>query len=116
MDRLTTLSAIGSGADEPNLLGWKKKVEAKYPNQVFNIYHMFGIASGQFVVEALKRAGPNLTREAMNKALEGMDIQTDTYAGPLKCSAASHQCHNTLAWFALKDGKAVKVGQTTVTK
>lgn len=57
VDRLTALSAVGSGADDPNLLGWKKKVEAKYPNQVFNIYHMFGIASGQFVVEALKRAG-----------------------------------------------------------
>lgn len=116
VDRLTALSAVGYGADNPKLIGWKKKIEAKYPNSVFNIYHMFGIASGQFVVEALKRAGPNLTRDAINKALEGMSIQTDTYAGPIKCSPASHQCHNTPAWFGLKDGKTVQIGVTTVTK
>ena len=115
-ERLHAVSTIGYTADDPAMAGWKAKVEAAFPNDTFNIYHMFGIASGQFVVEALQRAGRDLTRESVSRAMSDLSVETDPYAGPITCTPANHQCHNTAAWFGLVDGATKRVGITAVTR
>ncbi len=116
VDNLHAVSTIGYTSDDPAMDEWKKRVETKFPNDTFNIYHMFGIASGQFVVEALRKAGPNLTRDAINKAMSELSVKADPYAGPISCAPDNHQCHNTPAWFGLVNGQTKRVGVTTLTR
>ena len=115
-DNLHAVSTIGYAADDAAVAKWKKLVEAKYSGDVFNIYHMFGIASGQFVVEALKKAGANLTRDSFNEAASNLSVNTDTYGGPITCTPTNHQCHNTAAWFGLVDGVTKRLATTAVTR
>ena len=115
-DNLHAVSTIGYAADDAAVAKWKNLVEAKYSGDVFNIYHMFGIASGQFVVEALKKAGANLTRDSFNEAASNLSVNTDTYGGPITCTPTNHQCHNTAAWFGLVDGVTKRLATTAVTR
>jgi branched-chain amino acid transport system substrate-binding protein len=85
----------------------------RFPGDRFNVLHMFGISAGQFALEALRKAGPDPTREGIIKVMSTLSVKTDTYAGPLKCTPEDHQCHKTLGIFALKDGRVTGVGATT---
>lgn len=109
------VTAAGYGVNDPEVAKWKKIVEDKFGDK-FNVLHMFGISAGQFAVAALKKAGPDLTREKIIDVMSHLKIQTDTYAGPLQCTPDNHQCHNTLGIFALKDGIVTGVGSTTPTR
>jgi branched-chain amino acid transport system substrate-binding protein len=104
------LSTVGYEADDPKIAKWREVVERRYPDSKFSSWHMVGIAAGQFTVEALRRVGPDLTREKLLNVLSNMEMQPDTYAGPLKCTPQDHQCHKTLAAFAMKNGKIARIG------
>jgi len=115
-DAVTNLRAVspaGYGADDPHLANWKKIINKRFPGDRFSVVHMIGISAGQFVVEALRKVGPNPTREGMLKVLSTLEYQTDPYAGPLKCTPDDHQCHRTLGIFALKDGKVTAIDKAT---
>ena len=73
---------------------------------------MFGIASGQFMVEGLKRAGRDLTRDGLAKALNGLSVSSDAYAGPISCAAENHQCYRSMAWFSFINGDIKEMGLT----
>jgi branched-chain amino acid transport system substrate-binding protein len=107
------LAAAGYGADDPEVAKWKAIIEKRFPGDRFNVLHMFGISAGQFALEALRKAGPDPTREGIIKVMSTLSVKTDTYAGPLKCTPEDHQCHKTLGIFALKDGRVTGVGATT---
>jgi branched-chain amino acid transport system substrate-binding protein len=109
------IAAAGYGVDDPQVAKWKEKIEKRYGDR-FNLYHMFGIAGGQFVIEALKRAGRDLTREKILEVMSTLEMRTDAYAGPLKCSPTDHQCHKTLGIFALNVGRVSGIGSTTPSK
>jgi branched-chain amino acid transport system substrate-binding protein len=109
------VGAAGFAADDPQVAQWKAKVEKRFGDR-FNLYHLQGIAGGQFAVEALKKAGPNPTREKIIEAMSTLEGKADTYAGPWKCTPTDHQCQKTLGVFALKDNKVSAVGQTTPTR
>jgi branched-chain amino acid transport system substrate-binding protein len=114
---LQSLSAAGFVPEDPKMAEWKKIIESKYRGDNFSIWHMFGIASGEFVVAALKAAGPNLTREGIAKALSNLSLNPETYAGPITCTPNDHQCYKSVSWFGLdKTGKVVMLGRTNVTK
>jgi len=110
------LIAAGYGAEDAQVAKWKEIIAKRYPGDRFSVVHMFGIAAGQFTVAALRKAGPDLTREGVLKALSTLEMQPDTYAGPLKCTPEDHQCHRTLGIFAFKDGRVTGIGKTTPTK
>ena len=80
------------------------------------MFNLFGIGSAQVMVEVLRRAGPDLTREKLVAALNGLkDFQTDVYPGPITCSETDHRCHKTPAWLAKDPGGPVRVlGATKV--
>lgn len=113
MENFRAVSPAGYSADDPRVSNWKVVIDKRYPKDRFSIVHMFGISAGQLVVEALRRAGPDLTRERLLEVLSDIDYQTDTYAGPMSCKPDDHQCHKTLGIFALKDGKVTAVDKAT---
>jgi branched-chain amino acid transport system substrate-binding protein len=107
------VSPAGFGADDPQVAKWKAIIEKRFPNDRFNVVHMFGVAAAQFTLEALRQAGPEPTREGLVKVMSTLSMQPDTYAGPLKCTPEDHQCHRTLGIFALKDGRVTGIGKTS---
>ena len=104
------LAAAGYGADDPQVAKWKAIIEKRFPGDRFNVLHMFGISAGQFALEALRKVGPEPTREGIIKVMSTLKVQTDVYAGPVECTPEDHQCHKTLGIFALKDGRVAGVG------
>jgi branched-chain amino acid transport system substrate-binding protein len=110
VENFRAVAPAGYGADDPQVAKWKKIIESRYPGDRFNILHMFGISAGQFAVEALRKTGRELTREGIIEVISTLGFQTDTYAGPLKCTPEDHQCHRVLGIFALKDGRVTGVG------
>jgi len=109
------LGAAGFAPDDAQVAQWKAKIEKRFGDR-FNLYHLQGIAGGQFAVEALRRAGPDPTREKILSAMSTLEAKADTYAGAFKCTPTDHQCQKTLGVFALKDGRITGVGQTTPTR
>jgi branched-chain amino acid transport system substrate-binding protein len=62
------------------------------------------------MVEGLKRAGPDLTREKLVAALNGLkDFETDVYPGGITCVETDHRCNKNPAWIAKEPGKPVRV-------
>jgi branched-chain amino acid transport system substrate-binding protein len=110
------VSPAGYGVDDPQVAKWKAVIEKRFPNDRFNVVHMFGIAAAQFTLEALRQTGPNLTREKFVKTLSTLTMQPDTYAGPVKCTPEDHQCHRVLGLFALKDGRVTGIGKAAPTR
>jgi branched-chain amino acid transport system substrate-binding protein len=109
------VAAPGFGVDDPQVAKWKERIEKRFGDR-FNLYHLFGVAGGQFAVEALKKAGPNPTREKIMEVMSNLQTKVDVYAGPIKCTPTDHQCHKTLGIFALVDGRVSGVGSTTPTR
>jgi branched-chain amino acid transport system substrate-binding protein len=114
VDNLRALSAGGFIAEDPKVANWKKIIEDMYPGEKFSIWHMFGIASGQFVVEALKQAGRDLSREKITQVMSNLSVKVDTYGGPITCTAKDHQCFKTASWFGLDKGTIKLLGYTTL--
>ncbi len=99
-------------ADDPRVAAWKEKVAKYYPGDEFLVWHLFGVASGEFMVKALQGAGRELTRDSLLASLSNLSVTSDAYAGPIACTPTDHQCYKSMAWFSLKDGKSVQVGET----
>jgi branched-chain amino acid transport system substrate-binding protein len=105
-----TISMVKYTPDDPAVDKWRKMVEAKFPGDRLSVFNLFGIGSGQVLVEALKRAGKDITREKVITALAGLkDFKTDVYPGPISCSETDHRCHKTPAWLAKEPGGPVRV-------
>lgn len=84
-----------------------------FPNDKLQTLTFYGMSGAYAVVEALRRAGDDLTREKFIAALEGLK---DVYAGPAYCkitfSKTNHQgCLDGTVW-AVRDGKVVAIGPT----
>ena len=66
------------------------------------------------MVEGLKRAGKDLTREKLVEALNSLkDFQTGVYGGGITCTAADHRCNKAPVWIAKDSGKPVRVLEVT---
>jgi branched-chain amino acid transport system substrate-binding protein len=100
--------------DDPALQHWASLLHKYYPNEQLTPWHLLGIASAQFVVEALKKAGPDLTREKLIEVMSTLSVTPDTYAGPIACHPDNHQCYRSIAWYGLVDGKLAEVGETHI--
>jgi branched-chain amino acid transport system substrate-binding protein len=113
-----TISQVKYTPEDPAMDKWRKLIEAKFSGDRLSVYNLFGIGSAQVLVEALKRAGPDLTREKLIAALATIkDFKTDTHPGPVTCSEADHRCHKSPAWLAKEPGGPTRVlAITTVEK
>jgi len=87
-----------------------------FPNDKLQTLSFYGMSGAYAVIDALRRAGPELTRD---KVIEALESTKDAYAGPAYCkinfSATDHQgCPDGQIW-KLRDGKVVAIGPTYTT-
>jgi len=111
-----TISQVKYTPEDLAMDKWRKLVEAKFPGDRLSVYNLFGIGSAQVLIEALKRAGPDVTRAKLQTALASIkDFKTDVHPGPVTCSELDHRCHKSPAWLAKDPGGPIRVlGVTTV--
>jgi branched-chain amino acid transport system substrate-binding protein len=84
-----------------------------FPNDKLQTLSFYGMSGAYAIVEALRRVGPDLTREKFVDALEQMK---GAFAGPAFCkmtfSKDNHRgCVDAHMW-AIRDGKVIVVGPT----
>jgi branched-chain amino acid transport system substrate-binding protein len=98
------------------MAAWRERIQRLFPNDALSVFNLIGIGSGMVVVEALKRAGPDLTRAKFLEALGSIkDFKTGIYPGPITCNPPrSNQCNQSPAWIKLSDGKVTFVGVTVL--
>ena len=111
-----TISQVKYTPDDPAMDKWRQALEAKFPGDRLSVYNLFGIGSAQVLVEALKRAGPDLTREKLQRRSPPSRASRPTSTpDPVTCSQSDHRCHKSPAWLAKDPGGPIRVlGVTTV--
>lgn len=96
---------------------WQALLSKYYPGEQLQLFQVLGMGSAKVVVEVLKRVGRDLTRDRFKSTIQELsNFDTGIIPGPITCTETDHQCDKTPAWVALKDGKIVTVGATTVKK
>jgi branched-chain amino acid transport system substrate-binding protein len=94
---------------------WDEIYKANFPNDKLQTLSFFGMSGALLVVDALRRAGPDLTRE---KFIQALETTKDLDAGPAYCKISitpeNHQgCTQGTVW-SFVDGKVVPVGPTWI--
>ena len=106
-----SISQVASTPEDPRVAKWAEVLKRDFPEDRFSIYTLFGIASAHVVVEALKRAGKDLTREGLRSVMENMCGRfTDIYAGDICWTRDDHQGNKYGAWIRLEKGKVANIG------
>jgi branched-chain amino acid transport system substrate-binding protein len=111
-DNFYTINQVAFSPTDPQVTKWASLIEEMFPGDRLSPYNLFGIGAAKVAVEALKRAGPELTRATFIEALEGIsDFEAEVYAGPITCGEPPrpHQCNKAPAWLKAEDGKSVVV-------
>jgi branched-chain amino acid transport system substrate-binding protein len=112
--KFRTISQVRYTPSDVEVAKWRKLVEAKYPGDRLSVYNLFGIGSAEVLVEAIKRAGPDPTREKLIAELANLkDFPVDVYGGPISCSESDHRCNKSPVWLSKEPGGPVKVLSVT---
>jgi branched-chain amino acid transport system substrate-binding protein len=72
-------------------------------------FTLYGVAAAQLFVEGLHRAGPNLTRAGLIKALETLRNWKGSLFGPLTYSAHSHSGIHGAYIVSVRQGSPIKI-------
>ena len=105
-----TISMVKYVPDDSAVEKWRKLVETKFPGDRLSTFNLFGIGSAKLVVEVLKRAGPDLTRESFLKALSEIEnFDAEMFGAPLTCKTPDHRCNKAPAWLKKEPGGPLKV-------
>jgi branched-chain amino acid transport system substrate-binding protein len=98
-DKFVTPSAVRYTPSSPEVAEWTASIKKMFPNDDLSVFNLMGIGAGEVMVDALKKAGPDLTREKFLDAMAHINVTTDTYAAPIVCNdPVSHQCNQHVAW------------------
>ena len=117
LERFYTISHVRFTPDDPEMERWRALLQKYFPGDRLSVYNIMGIASASVVVEVLKRAGRDLTRERVRDELNKLkDYSTGIYPGVISCTPTDHQCHKTPAWMQLAGDKVKTIGVTPVTR
>lgn len=116
-----TASFLTGAPGDPNVQPFVDLFKAHYPNESVQALDFYGMSGAYAIVEALRRAGPDLTRAKFIAALELLkDFKAGPSACPITLSATDHQgCESGTMWTLVGDKivnigsswKAVKAGQ-----
>lgn len=111
LGKFVTITSTKFDGNDPTVAPWNARLKARFPGDEVSPFNMYGVGSAQVFVEALRRAGRDLTRDKFLAALGSLkDFRSDAYFGPITCNdPVSHQCNRTPGWFALRDGNVVAV-------
>ena len=92
---------------------WKAKLAAIAPEIKLTPYSMWGVTGASVVVEALQRAGRDLTRESFIAAMESIEgFESEMIFGPITYSAEDKDGNKTGMFQKLHNGKQMDVGLT----
>jgi branched-chain amino acid transport system substrate-binding protein len=106
-----SISQVAVAPEDPKVAKWAELLKRDFPEDRLSVYSLFGIASAQVVVEALKRTGQDLTREALKATLEKMCGRfTELYTGDVCWKPDDHQGNKYGAWIRLEKGKVANIG------
>ncbi|SJZ30571.1 branched-chain amino acid transport system substrate-binding protein [Enhydrobacter aerosaccus] len=109
-----TISMVRYTPEDPAMDKWRKAIETKFSGDRLSVFNLFGIGSAQVMVEALKRAGRDLTREKLVAALNHLtNFPTDVYGAGITCTETDHRCNKAPVWIAKEPGKPVRVLEVT---
>ncbi len=112
--KFRTISMVRYTPADPEVAKYRTAIEAKFPGDRLSVFNLFGIGSAQILVEALKRAGPEPTREKLIAELAKLkDFTVDVYGAPISCSETDHRCNKAPVWLAKEPGGPVKVLSVT---
>ncbi len=82
-----------------------------YPSAELTQYAMWGMASAEVIAEAVRRAGPNLTRAGFISALEQVrGFETSVFPGQMNFSPTDHDGNKNGLFVRLVGGKVMPVG------
>lgn len=104
-------SFLKAPPEDPSVGRWAEIYKASFPKDKLQTLSFFGMSGALAVVDAIRRAGPDLTRDALRSALESTK---DLDAGPASCTITitpeNHQgCTEGIVW-TLANGKIVPIG------
>jgi branched-chain amino acid transport system substrate-binding protein len=96
---------------DPSMARYEKLILHYFPNEKIQQFSFLGISGATLVIDALKRAGRELSREKLLAALESTK---DLDAGAADCrisfTPTDHQACKTGTWLTFRNGKVVVVG------
>ncbi len=100
-----TASFLEGAPGDPEVQPFVDLFKSFYPDQTVQALDFYGMSGAYAIVEALRRAGPDLTREKFIAALETLK---DFHAGPSACTvtltAQDHQgCDSGTMWTLVGD-------------
>ena len=93
-------------SEEPGIVEYRRLMAEYFPGHPVNRYSLYGYVMGSLVVEGLKRAGRDLTRDSF---LDGMESIKEWDSGgimpPVSFSATDHHAQTAGFICELKDGR-----------
>ena len=100
LNNFVTISYIKYQPSDPEMADWRERLKALFPYDNLSPFNLAGISSALVVVEALKRTGPNPTRDGFLAAMGSIKgFEPGMLPGPINCNPpASHQCNRGFAW------------------
>jgi branched-chain amino acid transport system substrate-binding protein len=117
LDDFYTINHTKYGVYDPAVEKWRVLLQKNYPGDRLSVFNLVGIGTAQVVVEALKRAGSDLTREKLRDAMESIkNLEVEMLTAPITFTPTDHQGLKQIAWTALRGGKEVVVGIKYPTK
>jgi branched-chain amino acid transport system substrate-binding protein len=96
-----------STMDKPAVQKANEILAKYYPRTKPGYYPYLGMAGGIIIVEAMKRAGPDLTRAKLISSLESLGHFEPGVMPPIDWSASYHGGPKTFGYAQWKDGKLV---------
>lgn len=110
---VNVVSFYKSTLTEAPMAPWVDMLKKYYPNDKVQAAAFYGTSGALAVVEALKRAGPDLTRE---KLVQAMGEIKNFDGGPMACSVSfapeDHEGCKTGSVWGMRDGKITALGDT----
>lgn len=111
IDQFYAISENSITPEDPRASKWAELLKRDFPEDRISIYTLSGIASAQVVVEALKRAGPDLTAEGFKATMDKLCGRlSELYAGDICFSPEDGQGNKVGAWIKLEKGKVINIG------
>lgn len=106
-----TISLTSYTPDMPEAQELEARFKAVHPQHAFTQYAMWGIGAAEVLVQALERAGPELDRDAVRRALlSAEEFLTSTFPEPLIFTNEDTDGNKSGMFLRYIDGQVVRIG------
>ena len=109
-DNWLTAAGMVVPPNAPEAKDCNDALKASYPEQKPNHFTMFGCLAAQVTVDAMNRAGRNLTRAGLIAALENTRNFDTRISAPITFSATDHMGTHAVVPFGVKGGQFTILG------